>query len=83
MLISSVTLGLLSDKYGRLFCAKLGFVISILATSGAFLTHNYYLFNVCIMLISYAQVGAANALCTLGEFFDCLSLSSTGSSITR
>lgn len=68
MLLSSVTLGLLSDKFGRLCCIRTGFVISILATIGAILSHNYFLLNICFVLMSYAQVGVANAICTLGEF---------------
>lgn len=65
MLISSVTLGLLSDKFGRLRCIQLAFAGSMLATGVAIFSHNYLLLNVCIFLMSYAQVGAANALCTL------------------
>lgn len=67
MLISSVTLGLLSDRYGRLCCIQVGFVISMLATIGAILSHNYFLLNVCFMFMSLAQVGVGNALSTLGK----------------
>ena len=65
--MSSLTLGLVSDKFGRLRCLQLGTVISCLANLVAIFSHNYYLFCVCIMLMSYAQVGAANALNALGK----------------
>lgn len=65
MLISSVTLGLISDKLGRLVCVKAGLLLGALATGVAIVSHNYILFNVCIFFMSYAQAGAANALCTL------------------
>lgn len=68
MLLSSVSLGLLSDKYGRISCLKTGFTISIVSTFLAIFAHNYLLFNVAILLMSYAQVGVGNALCTLGEY---------------
>lgn len=68
MLISSVTLGLLSDRFGRISCVLTGFLISVLATIGASLVSNYFLLNLCFMLMSFGQVGVANALCTLGEF---------------
>lgn len=67
MLLSSVTLGWLSDRYGRMSCIRTGFVISISATILAILAHNYLLLNLAILLMSYAQVGVGNALCTLGE----------------
>lgn len=67
MLISSVTLGQLSDKYGRLRCIQISFAISLVSTLGAILSPNYLLLNVFICLMSYAQAGAGNALCTLGE----------------
>lgn len=68
MLASSVTLGLFSDRFGRLRCVQLSFVISTLANGVAILAHDYYLFSACILLMSYAQVGAANALCTLRKY---------------
>jgi len=68
MLISSITLGVFSDKYGRLRCIKFGFVISVLANLAAILAHDYYLFCASILLMSYAQVGAANALNTLRKY---------------
>lgn len=67
MLVSSVTLGLISDKYGRMCCIQVGFVISLLTTIGAILAQNYLLLNGLFMLMSLAQVGVANALSTLGE----------------
>jgi len=67
MLLSSVTLGLLSDRFGRLSCVRVGFLISILATIGAFMAESYFLLNICLLLMSFAQVGAANALSTMGK----------------
>lgn len=67
MLISSVTLGLLSDKYGRKRMISVGFVISILATISALFARNYLLLNIAYMLMSFSQVGVANALCVLGK----------------
>lgn len=68
MLVSSVTLGLVSDKFGRLRCIRLAFVIAALANAFAIVTSNYFLFCACIFLMSYALVGAANALSTLRKF---------------
>ena len=65
MLASSVTLGLVSDKLGRLRCIRIGFYLALAANLVALLAHSYSLLNVCIFLMSYGQVGAANALCTL------------------
>lgn len=70
MLISSVTLGLLSDKYGRKRMIWIGFVISVLATISALLAQNYLLLNISYMLMSFSQVGVANALCILGKLID-------------
>lgn len=70
MLISSVTLGLFSDNFGRLRCIQLSFIISCLANTVALVAQNYFLFCACIALMSYAQVGAANALCTLRKYLD-------------
>lgn len=67
MLISSVTLGQLSDKYGRLRCTQIGVAISLLATLGAIVAPDYLTLNICVCLISYAQAGVGNALCTLGK----------------
>lgn len=68
MLISSVTLGLFSDKFGRLRCIQTALVISSTANTIALFTRDYYVFCACIMVISYAQVGAANALCALRKY---------------
>ena len=65
MLVSSVTLGLLSDRLGRLRCIHFGYSLALLANLAAIFAPNYFLLNICIFLMSYAQVGAANALCTL------------------
>lgn len=67
MLISSVTLGLFSDKFGRLRCIQMGLAISLCANVCAIISGDYFLFCACILLMSYAQVGVANALCTLSE----------------
>lgn len=68
MLISSVTLGLLSDRIGRIKNIKIGMAIGILATIGAIFAHNYFLLNLCFLLMSYGQVDVANAISCLGEF---------------
>ena len=67
MLVSSVTLGVFSDKFGRLRCIQLGFALSMLANVLAILARDYYLFCACVALMSYAIVGSANALCTLSK----------------
>lgn len=83
MLVSSVTLGLLSDRLGRLRCTQFGYALAILANLAAIFSPNYFLLNICIFLMSYAQVGAANALCTLRKYLrlSALSLSSWRASI--
>uniref|UniRef100_A0A6G1SN62 Solute carrier family 22 member 5 n=1 Tax=Aceria tosichella TaxID=561515 RepID=A0A6G1SN62_9ACAR len=65
MLVSSITLGLFSDKFGRLRCVQVGFAIACLANIVALFARDYFLFCACISIMSFAQVGAANALCTL------------------
>lgn len=60
-------MGVLSDKYGRMACVEGGIALSILATLGAVLSNDYWLLNACVLAMSFAQVGVANALCTLGK----------------
>jgi nitrate/nitrite transporter NarK len=67
MLVSSVTLGLLSDKLGRLRCIQVSFLISCLANVVALVARDYFLFCACIAAMSFAQIGAGNALCTLSK----------------
>lgn len=68
MLLSSIVLGVVSDRFGRMRCIQFGFFVSMFSTIAAIVARNYTAFNVIILLTSFAQVGVTNALCTLGEF---------------
>lgn len=65
--MSAIALGLVSDRYGRLVCLRVGQLLAILATLLAILAPNYAALNAAYAVMSFALIGVENTLVTLSK----------------